>query len=56
MSPGGVLSGQAVGGIIDGSGDGIAIIGCVINVAVQQHPGLLDVQVGVVLAPCVAQL
>lgn len=52
----GVLARQAVRRVINPAGHGVAVILNVVDVAVQKEPGLLQMQVGVVLTPGVAQL
>ncbi|MNN75793.1 hypothetical protein D3C81_1921200 [compost metagenome] len=56
MACGGVFASQAVGSVINGSGHRLAIIPGVVNVAVDEYAGLLQVQVAIVLVPGVTQL
>ncbi len=50
-----VFAGEAKGGVIDLAGHCAAGVAGVVEVGVEQHAGLFEVQVAVVLVPGVAQ-
>ncbi|MNV55523.1 hypothetical protein D3C71_1477570 [compost metagenome] len=51
-----VFTGQAVRRVVDGTGQRLTSVPGVIEVGVEEHPGLLEVQVAVVLMPGVGQI
>ncbi|VVP62225.1 hypothetical protein PS874_06468 [Pseudomonas fluorescens] len=51
-----VFTGQAVRRVVDGAGQRLTSVPGVIEVGVEEHPGLLEVQVAVVLMPGVGQI